>query len=76
MLQRLSRRLTLFGGWTWVAAASLIGFEGLELVFGSLLLAPEFLPLVILALAVVWLLRERVRILVGRHRDRRRGSDE
>jgi hypothetical protein len=50
----------LFGGWTWVAAGSLLGFEMLDVVLGSFLLAPELLPLVILALAIVWLFRERL----------------
>lgn len=59
--------LTLFSGWTWVAAGSLIGFEMLEIVFGAFILAPEFLPLAVLALACVWFIRERIR-------DRRRRS--
>ena len=33
--RRLHTRATLFSGWTWVAAASLIGFETLDIVFGE-----------------------------------------
>jgi len=51
----------LLTGWTWVAAGSLVGFELLDLLFGSFLYAPELLPLVILALALVWYFRERLR---------------
>lgn len=43
--------------WAYVAAGSLIGFEGLELLFGSFLLAPEFLPVALLAIALLWALR-------------------
>ncbi len=55
------RRLALLTGWTWVAAGSLIGFEAFELLFGAFALAPELLPLAILALALAWYFRERLR---------------
>jgi len=59
--RRLHTRATLFRGWTWVAAGSLIGFEMLDVVFGAFILAPELLPLAILGLALVWLFRDRLR---------------
>jgi hypothetical protein len=59
--RRLHTRASLFSGWTWVAAGSLIGFEMLDIVFGAFILAPEFLPLVIVALALIWLFRDRLR---------------
>lgn len=59
--RRLHTRATLFSGWTWVAAGSLIGFEMLDIVFGAFILAPELLPLAILGLALVWLFRDRLR---------------
>ncbi|QIZ98787.1 hypothetical protein [Leifsonia sp. PS1209] len=59
--RRLHTRATLFSGWTWVAAASLIGFETLDIVFGAFILAPELLPLVIVGLALAWVFRERLR---------------
>lgn len=59
--RRLHTRATLFSGWTWVAAASLIGFETLDIVFGAFILAPELLPLVLVALALTWVFRERFR---------------
>lgn len=40
--------------WIYLAATGLIGFEGLEVLFGTFLMAPEFVPLVLLALALVW----------------------
>ena len=63
---------TLFSGWTWVAAASLIGFETLDIVFGAFILAPELLPLVIVGLALAWLFRERLRRARTRVRPRLR----
>lgn len=61
LCRRVESRLALFGGWTWVAAGSLIGFEMLDLVFGTFLLAPELVPLVIVALALAWYFREWLR---------------
>jgi hypothetical protein len=68
--RRLHTRATLFSGWTWVAAASLIGFETLDIVFGAMILAPELLPLVIVCLALAWLFRERMRRAMVRLRAR------
>lgn len=59
--RRLTTQLMLFGGWTWVAAISLVGFEAFEILFLSFALAPEFLPLAIIFLAITWFLRERLR---------------
>ncbi|QAY60115.1 hypothetical protein ET475_09010 [Microbacterium protaetiae] len=42
-----------------LGAAAVIGFEGLEALLGTFLLAPELLPFVLLAIAVFWLVRER-----------------
>jgi hypothetical protein len=64
-------RLTLLGGWTWIAAISLVGFETFDVLFLSFALAPEFLPLVIVGLAVIWFLRERIRAVWSRVRLRR-----
>jgi len=60
-LHRLNTRAVLFSGWTWIAAGSLIGFEAFDLVFGAIAFAPELLPVVVLALALAWLFRERLR---------------
>ncbi|AYG02149.1 hypothetical protein [Gryllotalpicola protaetiae] len=80
-LRRVHERLTLFGGWTWIAAGSLVGFEMLDLVFGTFVLAPELIPLVILCLALAWYFRRRLRWAWNRTRAaarllrlRRRGS--
>jgi len=73
-VRRFVRWLTLFGGWTWVAAASLIGFESFELLFGVFALAPELLPLAIIGLAVAWYFRERLRELRKRLRVRWRAA--
>lgn len=59
--RRLYTRATLFSGWAWIAAASLVGFETFDIIFGAFILAPEFLPLVIIALAAAWFFRERLR---------------
>lgn len=68
----VAERLTLFSGWTWVAAGSLVGFEMLEIIFGGFILAPELLPLAILTLAILWLFRERIQTLRKRAYVRRR----
>ena len=64
----------LLGGWTWVAAASLIGFEAFDILFGAFVLAPELLPLVIIALALGWYFRERIRAVIRRWRIRARAA--
>ncbi|MET0991199.1 MAG: hypothetical protein ABWX66_02305 [Lacisediminihabitans sp.] len=74
VLRRIGRRLTLFGGWTWVAAASFIGFESFEVLLGMSALAPELLPLAIIALALAWHFRERLRTLRRRLRIRWRAA--
>ncbi|GAB3807018.1 hypothetical protein GCM10028798_30790 [Humibacter antri] len=58
--------LALFSGWVWVAAGSLVGFEVLELLLGGLIAVPEALPIVLLALAIVWYFRRGIRRLVAR----------
>ena len=73
-MTRVHRRLTLFSGWTWVAAGSLIGFEMLDVIFGTFILMPELLPLVILCLALAWYFRGRLRRGWGRLRARIRLS--
>jgi hypothetical protein len=70
VLRRTHQSLTLFSGWTWIAAGSLIGFEMLDLVFGTFVLAPELVPLVILCLALVWYFRRRLRRAWSRLRAR------
>lgn len=57
-IRRLTDRLKLLSGWSWVAAASLIGFEGIEVHMVGMLAAPEFVPVVILTLALVALARD------------------
>jgi len=74
VLRRFGRRLTLFGGWTWVAAASFVGFESFEVLLGMSALAPELLPLAIIALALAWHFREHLRALRRRLRIRWRAA--
>jgi len=80
---RARRRLQLWAvplwrlnTWMLLAAAALIGFEGLEVLLGAFLMAPELFPLVLLALAVFWALRNGagrgIRRLRMRLRARRR----
>lgn len=47
--------------WIYLAAAGLVGFEGLEVLFGSFLLVPEFVPLILLLLALVWAVKHHGR---------------
>ncbi len=68
LIRTLHRRLVLLSGWTWVAAGSLIGFEAFDILFLSFALAPELIPLAVLALALYWFARERVRALRRRIR--------
>jgi polyferredoxin len=70
LLLRIERRLTLSTGWVWVAAISFVGIEMFDVVFGAMLLAPEFLPVVLLGLALVWWFRESLRGAVRTLRDR------
>lgn len=63
--------------WIYVAAAGVIGFGGLEVMFGAFLVAPELLPFAVAALALVWVLRRewrrlRLRMLRLRRRLSRR----
>ncbi|OZB83258.1 hypothetical protein [Microbacterium sp. 13-71-7] len=70
--------------WIYLAAGALLGFEGLEALLGAMLIAPELVPLVLLALAVVWTAKRRGRWIVrrielarrrrGRRRVRRPGA--
>ncbi|MFE6736723.1 hypothetical protein [Microbacterium sp. NPDC057650] len=61
--------------WIYFAAAGVIGFGGLEVMFGAFLIAPELLPFALAALALVWVLRrERRRVRLGVLRLRRRRS--
>lgn len=64
--------------WVYLAAGALLGFEGLEALLGAMLIAPELVPLVLLALAVVWTAKRRGRwilrrIVLARRRRRLRG---
>ena len=70
LAHRTHLRLALFSGWVWVAAGSLIGFEALEILLGGLIAVPEALPIVLLALAVVWYFRRGIRRLLARIVDR------
>jgi hypothetical protein len=60
--------------WMLLAAAALVGFEGLELLLGMFLLAPEVLPLVLLALAVYGACRKHAGRGIRRLRTRMRAS--
>ena len=65
--------------WIYLAAGALLGFEGLEALLGTMLIAPELVPLVLLALAVVWTAKRRGRwflrrIALARRRRRIRGA--
>ncbi|CAN5339519.1 hypothetical protein BH11ACT4_BH11ACT4_24330 [soil metagenome] len=57
--RRLIVRLSVLNGWAWVAAASIVGFEGLEVLLVSMVAAPEFVPLLIVALALAAVIRNR-----------------
>ena len=64
--------------WIYLAAAALVGFEGLEVLFGALLLAPELVPFVLLTLALIWTMKKhgrwiRRRIALARRRRRLAG---
>ncbi len=67
LLRRRVERLTWpfwrFGTWMFLAAGALVGFEVLEVVLGGFILAPELVPLVLLALATAWAVRCGVRAL-------------
>ncbi|MBS1907604.1 MAG: hypothetical protein JST33_13785 [Actinobacteria bacterium] len=59
--------------WIYLAAAALVGFEGLEVLFGTMLLAPELVPFVLLMLALIWTIKKhgtwiRRRIALARRR--------
>lgn len=69
---RVATRLTLFGGWVWFAAGSLIGFEAFDIIFGTFALAPELLPFVILGLALTWYFRRQIHRYSTRARAYRR----
>ena len=65
--------------WIYLAAGALLGFEGLEALLGAMLIAPELVPPVLLAFAVVWTAKRRGRwilrrIALARHRRRARGG--
>ncbi|PRB01953.1 hypothetical protein [Microbacterium sp. MYb64] len=65
--------------WIYLAAGALLGFEGLEALLGAMLIAPELVPLVLLALAVFWTAKRRGRwflrrIALARRRRRIRGA--
>jgi hypothetical protein len=74
LILRLYSRLLMLSGWTWVAAGSVIGFEAFDILFMSFALAPEFLPLAIIALALYWLMRERMLAVRKRIRVRLRAA--
>ena len=61
MHRRSSRRLVLLSGWVWIAAISLVGVEMFDVVFGTFLLAPELLPVVLIGLACAWYFRAALR---------------
>ncbi|PZE77831.1 hypothetical protein [Curtobacterium sp. MCBD17_019] len=69
---RAARHLMLFSGWVWFAAASLVGFEMFDMIFGTFLLAPELLPVVLIGLAFAWYFREALRRTKGSIRVRLR----
>lgn len=55
--EALLRFMVGIDSWIYLAAAGLVGFEGLEVLFGSFLFAPEFVPLILLLLALIWAVR-------------------
>jgi hypothetical protein len=67
-------RLMLFSGWVWIAAVSFVGIEMFEVIFGTFVLAPEILPLVLIGLACAWFFRDRLRRLWARVRTRPHGD--
>ncbi len=72
LCRHMAMRATLFGGWVWFAAGSLVGFEAFDIIFGTFALAPELLPLVILGLALTWYFRGKFRRFSKRARAYRR----
>lgn len=52
--------------WMILGAAAVVGFEGLEALLGTFLLAPELLPFALLAIAVYWVFRDRLGRLLRR----------
>jgi hypothetical protein len=70
--RRVTMRVTVFGGWVWFATGSLVGFEAFDIIFGSVALAPEMLPFVILGLALAWYFRRHLRRTWTRARAYRR----
>jgi hypothetical protein len=60
---RLTWPVYRFGTWMFFAAGALVGFEVLDVVFGSLLFGPEAIPVILLVLALVWAAREGIRML-------------
>lgn len=72
LCRRVAMRATLFGGWVWFAAGSLVGFEAFDILFGTFALAPELLPIVILGLALTGYFRGQVRRWSTRARAYRR----
>lgn len=65
----------LAGSRVWVAAASLVGVEALVFLLDGMLVAPELVPIAILALALLWFARERIRSR-WRSRVRRRAAGD
>ncbi len=63
----------MFSGWMWMAAASLVGVEVFDMMFSAFLIAPEFFPLVIIALAIIWYFREWLRSAFDRLRGQNNG---
>jgi len=61
-IARLTAPLWRLATWVFLAAGALVGFEVLEALLGGLVLAPEIVPIVLLCLALVWLVRERLDI--------------
>jgi TRAP-type C4-dicarboxylate transport system permease small subunit len=60
------------GTWTaivWVGALSLVGIEAFEVIFGVGMMAPEFVPVVVLVLATVFFVRRFIRRRTGRADD-------
>ena len=44
LVHRMVMRATHLGGWVWLAAGSLIGFEAFDIIFGTFALAPRATP--------------------------------
>ncbi|HKT57906.1 MAG TPA: hypothetical protein VJR25_14170 [Microbacterium sp.] len=56
---RVIRSVYLVNAAVWTAAGALVGFEVLDALVGGMVVAPEAVPLLLVALALWWWVRNR-----------------